>query len=268
MLDKFGMDDLNVAQIPFPPGLKLRLGSPEDVSAASHLPYQSLIGTLNWAAVSSRPDIAYAVSQLSRFNSCYTFEHWKAAKHLVRYIKGSINRGILFNGTFPADLKGYADADYANDIADRRSVTGFLFTFGNAVISWRSRRQKSTALSTTEAEYMAISDCARQAIWFKLLFKDLDLPVSAVSLSSVGDAIQLFNDNRGTVFLTKEPLINERSKHIDVRYHFIRDQVSLKNIVTSHVSTIQMPADFLTKALAVDAFERCCGQIAVGECSS
>lgn len=263
LLERFGFEDLNSVKLPFPVGLKLLHGSTEDVAAASHLPYQSLVGSLNWAAISTRPDIAFAVSQLSRFNSCYTFAHWNAAKHLACYLKGSLSVGIMFRGRMPAELKGYGDADYANDPLDRRSVTGYLFTFGDAIISWRSRRQKSTALSTTEAEYMAISDCARHALWFKSLFNDLKLSVSAVPLSSTGQAIQLFNDNRGTVLLSKEPVINDRSKHIDVRYHFIRDHVPLNNIVTAHVPTTSMPADFLTKPLPVDAFQRCCGQVHV-----
>lgn len=108
---------------------------------------------------------------------------------------------------------------------------------------------------------MAISDCARHALWFRYLFQDLDINVKGVNLSFANDTVELFNDNRGTVFLTKEPVINDRSKHIDIRYHFIRDHVRLGNITTSHVPTTAMPADFLTKSLSPEIFERCCHQI-------
>lgn len=132
------MDDSNSARLPAPQGLSLVRGTDAEVAAARHLPYQSVIGSLMWAAICTRPDVSHVVGQLSKFNSCYTLAHWAAAKHLLCYIWGSLDVGITYTRTPSPTLLGYADADYANDRDSRRSVTGYLFCYGGSAISWRS----------------------------------------------------------------------------------------------------------------------------------
>lgn len=268
--ERFEMEDCNSVKNPFATGTSLVNGTEDEVKQAQHYPYMSLVGSLMYAAVCTRPDITYAVNRLAQFNSCYTEHHWLAAKHVLRYVKGSLNRGIHYR---PTDglLRGYADADYANDEDSRRSVTGFLFTFGSSIFSWKSKRQRTVALSTTEAEYMSLSDCSRHALWLKNLFCDLQLSYSSMSTSedslsavpifSAGDAISLFNDNNGTVLLTQEPIINDKSKHIDIRYHFIRENVKCHNITTHHLATSSMPEDYLTKPLALESHLHCASLI-------
>lgn len=159
VLERFNMETCNAAKTPFAMGTTLCKGTDEEVKQAQAFPFMSLIGSLMYAAICTRPDITYAVNRLAQFNSCYTETHWLAAKHVLRYIKGSLNKGILYKSS-DGILRGYADADYANDKDSRRSVTGFLFTFGSSVFTWKSKRQRTVALSTTEAEYMSISDCS------------------------------------------------------------------------------------------------------------
>lgn len=270
VLERFNMEDCNPAKTPFATGTSLHRGTDEEVKLAASYPYESLVGSLMYAAICTRPDITYAVNRLAQFNSCYTETHWLAAKHVLRYVKGSLTKGIHYTSS-DGTLRGYADADYANDKDSRRSVTGFLFTFGVSVFSWKSKRQRTVALSTTEAEYMSISDCSRHALWLKNLFHDLDLSFSPASdgsilsstvpIFSAGSAIALFNDNNGTVILTQEPIINDKSKHIDVRYHFIRENVKSNNITTHHMPTSSMPADYLTKPLVIDSHLHCASLI-------
>lgn len=268
VLERFQMDNCNPVRTPFATNTCLSQGTDDEVSAARHLPYMSLVGSLMYAAICTRPDIMYAVGKLSQFNSCYTEEHWLAAKHVLRYLKGTLHRGIKYDHDTDATLRGYADADYANDKDTRCSITGYLFTFGPSVFSWRSRRQRTVALSTTEAEYMAISDCSRHALWIKAIFLDLDISFSpefsvssSVSVFSSSDSISIFNDNNGSNILTKDPVINDRSKHIDIRYHFIREKVKEKQISTHHIPMSENPADYLTKPLPIDLHLNCLSRV-------
>lgn len=124
------------------------------------------------------------------------------------------------------------------------------------------------ALSTTEAEYMAISDCSRHALWIKTIFQDLNISFSpdvsissAVSVFSSADSISIFNDNNGSIILTKDPVINDRSKHIDIRFHFIREKVKDKLISTQHIPTFENPADYLTKPLSFELHSNCLSRV-------
>lgn len=141
----------------------------EDVAQHVTFPYCEVLGFLNHAAVNSRPDIAHAVSQLAQFSSCYGAAHVTAAKHLLQYIKGTTNIGIVFrqNSVNLRQLCGVADTNYANDVDTRRSTTGYTITIGGSTVCWKSRCQSSVALSATEAEYMGMGDCVKHLIWFR-----------------------------------------------------------------------------------------------------
>ena len=129
----------------------------------NNLPYQQLIGGLMYLAVLTRPDIAYSVSFLSQYNNCYNESHWKCVKRILKYLKGTKNYCLKYIKSGDV-LTGYVDADWANDKCDRKSYTGFVFVLSGTAISWESRKQRTVALSSTETEYMALSDAAKEAI--------------------------------------------------------------------------------------------------------
>jgi hypothetical protein len=258
VLDRFDMTHCNTTSTPFPTSIELSPGTNEEVEDAAHLPYQQAIGCLNWAAVHTRPDIQYAVSTLARYSSKYTYRHWQVVKHLLRYIQGTLDRGIIFkkHDAPSTELRAYADADYAACTTTRRSTTGYVFTLGGSLISWKSRRQPTVALSTTEAEYMALGDCAKHCLWFRRMISHLTqtpIPTSPISLPP----LSIFNDNNGAVFLSQESATNSRSKHIDIRHHFIRDLILSHQISTHMIDTKLMPADFLTKNAPKEMLNRC-----------
>ncbi|KAJ2945210.1 hypothetical protein O0L34_g9279 [Tuta absoluta] len=158
VIEKFGMTDAIPVSTPMEPGMKLTIPDKDDEKP--DLPYQQLIGSLMYIAIGTRPDISYAVSYLSQFNGHYGEVHWKAAKRVLRYLKATKDLKLNFkNGDgYPT---GYADADYASNVVDRRSYTGYVFKMCSAAISWESKKQRTPALSTTEAEYMALGEAIR-----------------------------------------------------------------------------------------------------------
>lgn len=219
VLDRFGMEHSNHVSSPLLNSTRLAPATPEDHAAHSDFPYREIVGCLNHAAINTRPDISHAVSQLAQHSSSYGLIHITAAKHLLRYIKGTLDRGMSFgkHDVPTRQLSGFADADYANDITTRRSTTGYTISLGGSTVCWRSRRQRSVALSTTEAEYMSMGDCAKHLLWFRRLLYILTMQeVPTTPINTIPTTV--FNDNNGAVFLSKEAAINSRSKHIDIRH--------------------------------------------------
>ena len=258
VLDRFGMEDSNSVATPLHSSTRLSSTSAKDIRDSSSFPYREILGYLNHAAISTRPDIPHAVSQLAQFSSRYGSTHITAAKHLLRYIKGTLDVGLVFrdHSTFYRELSGYADADYANNTDTRRSTTGYTITVGGSMVCWRSHQQRSVALITTKAEYMAMGDCAKHPILFRRLLYILKMqavPTTPVRML----ATTVFNDNNGAVFLSKEAAVNSRSKPIDIRHHFIRNLVKDRIIVPATIDTKAMPADYLTKAANDTVLQRC-----------
>ncbi|KMQ88095.1 retrovirus-related pol polyprotein from transposon tnt 1-94 [Lasius niger] len=212
------------------------------------IPYRELIGSLMYVALATRPDIAHAVSVLSQFNRQYNRSIWTEAKHVFRYLKKTINLALCFSPT-QENLYGFVNADWGNCTIDRRSYTGTAFVLAGAAISWKSRKQRTVALSSTEAEYMGLTDAAKKAVYLIGFLKELGLN----ALTNV----VIFNDNQGTGELARNLVYHGRSKHIDVRYHFIREVLASQSVKLEYKSTEQMPADVLTKALASGKHEFC-----------
>ncbi|KYN27392.1 Copia protein, partial [Trachymyrmex cornetzi] len=199
-----------------------------------------LLGSLSYIAQGTRPDIAYAVSALSQFNSCYTRIHWACAKRILRYFKGTIDHGLTFTRRGRA-LTGYVDADWGNCHLDRRSYTGTVFLLADAAISWEVRKQRTVALSSTEAEYVALSEAAREAIHLSGFLREVGLASFA--------KVSLHNDNQSAGKLAINPMFHSRSKHIDIKYHFIRQALTENKIELSYTPTEEVIADVLTKAV-------------------
>ena len=250
MLKKFRMDDARTAPTLLESSLPLRKATKAE-KRANQLHYQEITGSLNHLAVYSRPDIAFAVSKLSQFNSDPTETHLKAARHVLRYLKGTADYSIIYGGG-GLEIHGYADADWGSDKDDRKSTTGYVFTINNGPVSWTSHKQSSTAVSTMGAEYMALSDAAREAIAHIHLYDDLrDL------YALKNSPPLLLSDSQSALALTGTVSNYPRSKHIDIRYHFIRDVIQKGLLTVDYIPTTEQPADILTKALGLCLHHSC-----------
>ncbi|XP_076657790.1 uncharacterized protein LOC143361943 [Halictus rubicundus] len=219
ILQRFGMMDAKPVQTPLEPKIKLsqemRPKTDDERSKMKSVPYRSLVGSLMYAAVSTRPDIAYAVSMLSRFNEDPGGEHWTAGKRVLRYLKATISHGITYKKT-GCDFHGFVDSDWGSNMDDRKSQTGYIFRLADAPITWESRRQRCVALSSVEAEYMALTEAIKEAVYLRSLLSELGM-----SEVDHGGTI-VYCDNQGAQKLIKNPVFHSRTKHIDIRYHYIR----------------------------------------------
>ena len=247
MLTKYGMMDCKPAPVPLSSSITLTKadGEPLDVSM---YPYRQLVGSLMYIAVTTRPDIAFAVGALARYLAQPTTVHWQAAKHVLRYLAGTSTLSIKYGST-DSLLLGYSDADFAGDTDSRKSTSGYVFTMYGGAVSWSSRRQPTVAASTTEAEYIAVAAAVKEALALRILFSDLQYPITAVSIMA---------DNQSAIKIMKNPVSSSRTKHIDVVHHFARDRVMRKEISLAYIPTLQMVADVMTKALPTTKHVTCC----------
>ena len=211
------------------------------------IPYASAVGSLMYAMVCTRPDIAHAVGVVSRFLSNPGKEHWAAVKWILRYLRGTSKFCLCFGDSNPV-LVGYTDADMAGDVDTRRSTSGYLITFSGGAVSWQSRLQKCVALSTTEAEFIAATEASKELLWMKKFLSELGFQQ---------ERPQLFCDSQSAIHLAKNSTFHSRSKHIDVRYHWIRDVVESKQLQLEKIHTDENGSDMCTKSLPREKFEYC-----------
>ena len=245
LLEAFGMADCKPVSTPVNIGSKLTKATDDD-KCVDQQKYQSAIGSLMYLSVVTRPDIAFTVSSLARFSSKPTNEHWTALKRLLRYLKGTMTHGILYTKEDPDTFIGYSDADWAGDIDDRKSTSGYIFLLSGGAISWRSQKQKCVALSTAEAEYIALASTAQESVWLRQLFAELTNSSEAPTL--------IYEDNQSAITMTKNPQFHGRAKHISIKHHFIREQVAQGSIVLDYCPTNEMTADIFTKGLGQEEF--------------
>jgi len=246
MLEKYRMCEANPVDTPADANVKLVKN--DGVSGpVDRVLYQSIVGSLLYAAIATRPDIAQAVSAVSKFCAEPNEAHLTAAKRVLRYLKGTQDLCLVFRPTEETPLYGYSDANWAGDLEDRRSTTGNLFIVAGAPVSWLSKKQPTVALSTSEAEYMALSSATQEAVWLRRLMADLGL----------GDtgATRILEDNQGAIALAKNPVSHSRTKHIDIRHHFIREAVEDDIVEIEYCPTKEMLADILTKPLPRVTFQ-------------
>ncbi|KAJ9543281.1 hypothetical protein OSB04_022988 [Centaurea solstitialis] len=250
VLKRFNMNGAKAVNTPIAGHFKLSAKqcpvSDEEKNDMSRVPYSSAVGSLMYAMICTRPDLAYAISMVSRYMANPGKEHWKAVQWVLRYLSGTRNHCLCF-GTSRDSVQGYVDSDYGGDMDGRRSLSGYVFTMGSCAISWKAVLQPTVALSTTEAEYMAVTEGFKEAIWLKGLFSSLsddELTVDTV-----------FCDNQSAIFLTKDQVLHERTKHIDMRYHFIREVIAKGDFKVRKISTHDNPADMMTKVLPTAKFD-------------
>ena len=252
VVQRFGLVDCKTVSTPFEPGSLLGLeGCPtssEERDAMEGIPYRSLVGSLMYLAVCTRPDLAMGVSTLSRFCQDPGMVHWEAAKRLLRYVKGSSGDGLLYICGEDVALWGYSDASYGNDQETKRGRSGFVMMSGGAAISWGSKLQEVVALSSTEAEYMALTHAAQEALYLSQLQAEMGVD---------GDVhgVLLLCDNQSSIKIAQNPVFHKRSKHIAIRFHFIRERVESGEIMLQFVRTKEMAADQLTKHVTLQVLE-------------
>ncbi|XP_043817369.1 secreted RxLR effector protein 161-like [Manihot esculenta] len=210
--------------------------------------YRSTIESLRYL-VNTRPDLAYSVGIVSRFMESPTSKHLGAVKQILRYIKGTLNYGCRYVKEERKELRliGYCDSDLAGDIDDRKSTSRVIYFLGSNPITWFSQNQKVMALSLCQAEYVAATTGACQGVWIERFLSELR--------GQQDKEILLRIDNQSAIALTKNPVHHSRSKHIDVKYHFIRDCVQKGDIEVKYVKTEEQCADILTKPLHWNKFE-------------
>lgn len=225
VLDKYKMFDCNPSKTPMEVNFNHEI-SKRDKSESLELEQRcrSVIGSIMYSMLCTRPDLCISVSILSRYQTCASQDLWQALKRVLRYIKGTLHLSLIFKcEDIDNIIVGYADADWAGDRTDRKSTTGYIFKlFGNP-ISWRSQKQSTVALSSTEAEYIALSQSVSEACWLRYLLHDFEIFDRYV-------CVMIFEDNQSAIKVSKNPEFHKRLKHVDIKVHFIRDKIK-KNIV-------------------------------------
>lgn len=206
------------------------------------LNYQSKIGSINFLANNTRPDISFPTGYVARYASNPNQSHMDAVDHICAYVANDPHKGIRYRKSEGINLHGFSDSNHGGE--QGKSTGGYIFLIGGGPVAWRSQRQKTVALSTMDAEYIAASEAAKQAIWLKNFINDLQIPECHI------DRVPLFIDNNSALKLTKNPEFHSRSKHLDLKYHYIREKVvDTKEIVTQRVDTQNNTADIFTKFL-------------------
>lgn len=257
LLEKYNMSECKPISTPMDVNEKLTKEmcpkTEKEKDEMKSIPYLELVGSLLFLANVSRPDISYSVSYLSRFSVNPGKKHWVAAKRILRYLKGTLDWRLTFSNKINDQIEGYCDADYANDTEERKSVSGYIFLLTGGSISWRSKKQATIALSTTEAEYVSLSACCQESMWLHGLYKEI--------IPEVEDESKIFCDNQGALYLAKNQMYSSRTKHIDVKHHFIRDLAEKGLIKLQYLRSEDMLADILTKALPGPRLHVLCKQL-------
>ena len=227
ILEKYGLTEANSVSAPADPNVKL-LKDDGCSKKVDSLRYQSMVGSLLHAARATRPDIAQAVGVVSRFNAEPTEAHLTAVKRIFRYLKGTVNLSLQYQARGGA-LIGYADSDWASDLDNRHSTTGNVFLMSGGAVSWISQKQATVALSTAEAEYVELGSATQETIWLRRLMTDL-------RISQVKPTV-IREDNQGAIAVTKNPVGHKRTKHIDIKHHFVREAVDAGTITLEYCET-------------------------------
>lgn len=248
LLNQFGMINANPVSNPIDTNVKMIKEEKESNDKESKPPFRELVGALMYLAVATRPDIAHAVSALSQFNSSFGQTHWTAAKHVLRYLKGTMNLGLTYRLS-KSQLEGFVDADWASCLADRKSYMGYVFTLNGGAISWNSCKQRTVALSSTEVEYMGLSEITKEAIYLRGFLLELGFRGP--------ETVNISNDNMGALKLSENPVYHARSKHIDGRHHFVRDSLKSGLMKLNYLPTEVMVADVLTRGLPAHKHRSC-----------
>jgi hypothetical protein len=254
LLERFHMNDCNLTRTPSDKYKLSRNDEPitiEEGKKIDRSEYISMVGSLLYASTSTRPDFSYAVGVLSRFMHNPGSQHVVACKRVLRYLKGTTDLGLEYNlqnikhNEF--NIEAFTDADWAGDHDQRRSTTGWLIKLNGCTVSWSSKRQTTPALSTAEAEYMAVSAAVQEIQWIRQLIEEM---------TSFLPHTKLYCDNQAAIWISNDDTHHQRTKHIDIKHHHVRDALNRKQLELLKIATEYNVADILTKALDQPRFQR------------
>ncbi|PRQ54450.1 putative RNA-directed DNA polymerase [Rosa chinensis] len=227
----------------------------EGIPLANPTLYRSIVGALQYLTF-TRPDIAYAVNTVCQFMTAPTDIHYAAVKRILRYLQGTIKNGLFYKyGSSPTYITAYCDADWAGEINQRRSTTGFIVYLGYCPISWQSKKQGSVSRSSTEAEYRSLANTAADISWIRHILCDLHVRVPAPPL--------LKCDNLSAIALCSNLVFHSRIKHLDNDFHFVRERVQRRDLMLQYVPTSHQTADIFTKGLHSPVFKEHCTNLSV-----
>ena len=252
MLEKYGMANCAPVQTPIAVGTALSktMGpqNSEEVEYMRNVPYLSAVGSLQYLATMTRPDISYAVAYLARFNSNPGPKHWTAVKHIFRYLKSTLDLKLHY-GNYTEPFTTYTDAAHGDSIDTGKSTSGYVTTMCGGSIGWSSKLQGIVALSTTEAEYVAAVEAGKEMYWMRNILQEFGHSVIGPSILHI--------DNQSAISVSKNPEHHGRMKHLDLRFYWLRDAVSFKRISPSYIPTAEQVADILTKPLSPSKIQFC-----------
>lgn len=253
ILKRFGFENCNSVSTPIDP--KLRINNIEG-GPGENKPVRELVGCLMYLMLGSRPDISYTINFFSRFQDKYSNEVWTHLKRVLRYLKGTVDMELTYTRNMETEiLSCYVDSDWATDVKDRKSVSGyFIKIFGNT-IAWVTRKQNCVALSSTEAELVALCSAVQDSLWFKKLLNDMNIFLKS---------FKVYEDNQGCIALIKNPENNKRVKHIDLKYNFVCEHLKDGVICLEYLNSKLQLADMLTKGLSRIQFYNNCKSIGLG----
>ncbi|XP_019188346.1 PREDICTED: uncharacterized protein LOC109182649 [Ipomoea nil] len=237
LLSRAGMSDCKPLTTP---AAVTQVVSPSDQPYENPTQYRRLVGALQYLTI-TRPDLSYAVNRLCQFMHAPTTDHWVLLKRVLRYIKGTLNYGLRLSPSTSPDIHAFSDSDWAGCPVDRKSTSGYAVFLGTNLVSWLSRKQRTVARSSTEAEYKALADVSAEVTWIVSLLRELGL--------HFGNPATLWCDNLGATYLCANPVFHARTKHVEIDFHFVRDKVAADDFIVNFVSTKDQLADIFTKPL-------------------
>ena len=259
IVKRFGMADCYPVAMPAEPSLRLDKtmspGTKEEAEEMQKVPYKEAVGCLSFAAQVTRPDIAFAVNMVSQFAANPGKQHWEAVKRIFRYLKGTASKKLEYSKEGADQIRGYTDADWGGDPDDRRSTTGYVFTLQGGAISWNVKKQPTVALSSCEAEYMALSRTIQEAMWWNNL---------RAQMFKV-EPVDLYCDNQSAIAIASNGSYNPRTKHVSIRYHFVHESLQHGLVKLGYISTSEQPADGFTKPMNSQKQTNLCKAIGVSD---
>ena len=252
ILEKFGLENCRSVDTPMAAGFEVFMVPNTGKATATEISeYQSKIGSLLYLAIHTRPDIAYACSAFSRYLSNPSTNHLKGVNRIFHYLKGTTDLGIMYDGNHPhQELHGYCDSDWGGDKGTRRSTDGSVFFLARGVISANAKSQPNVSLSSTEAEYYAYTSCIQELLWIQQIMSQMQYSGRDITSTLI------YSDSQSSLALGNNPEMHQRTKHIDIKHHFIREHIEAGRVDARYISTHEMAADGLTKLLAKVKFSR------------